>query len=148
MRSLDIVPPGQRIAAKLEDSSISVAAEVSDAIDLCSRLLKLLPPRGPGHRQIQTLLASMRYNVDRREELVNEVVVPAILQSEVLAKFFEEIGGKCGEILAKFFADFRPSISRENGRKKFHEKSSTFSTVHQIKFFHCCNSGGLGAQKL
>ena len=61
--------------------------------------------------------------------------MPATPQSEVLAKFFEEIGEKCGEILAKFFADFRPSISRENGRKKFHEKSSTFSTVHQIKFF-------------
>ena len=74
-------------------------------------------------------------------------VVPAIPQSEVLAKFFEEIGEKCGEILAKFFADFRPSISRENGRKKFHEKSSTFATAHQIKFFHCCNSGGLGAQR-
>ena len=73
-------------------------------------------------------------------------IVPAISQSEVLAKFFEEIGEKCGEILAKFFADFRPSISRETGRKEFHEKSSTFSTVHQIKFFHCCNSGGLGAQ--
>ena len=72
--------------------------------------------------------------------------VPAIPQSEVLAKFFEELGEKCGEILAKCFADFRPSISRENGRKKIHEKSSTFSTVQQIKFFHCCNSGGLGAQ--
>ena len=68
-----------------------------------------------------------------------KLVVPAIPQSEVLAKFFEEIVEKCGEILAKFFADFRPSISRENGRKKFHEKSSTFSTVHQIKFFHCLN---------
>ena len=68
--------------------------------------------------------------------------MPAIPQSEVLAKVFEEIGERCGEILAKFFADFRPSISRENGRKKFHEKSSTFATVHQIKFFHCCNSGG------
>ena len=74
--------------------------------------------------------------------------VPAIPQSEILAKFFEEIGEKCGEILAKFFADFRPSISRENGRKKFHEKSSTFSTVHQIKFFRCFNSGGLGAQQI
>ena len=67
-------------------------------------------------------------------------VVPATPQSEVLVKFFEEIGEKCGEILAKFL----PSICRENGRKKFHEKSSTFSMVHQIKFFHCCNSGGLG----
>ena len=77
-----------------------------------------------------------------------ECVVPAIPQSEVLAKFFEEIGEECGEILANFFADFRPSISRENGRKSFHEKSSTFSTVHKIKFFHCCNSGGLGAQRM
>ena len=76
------------------------------------------------------------------------LVVPAIPQSEVLAKFFEEIGEKCGEILVKFFAEFRPSISRENGRKTFHEKSSTFSTVHQIKFFHCCNSGGVGVQLL
>ena len=73
---------------------------------------------------------------------------PAIPQSEVLAKFFEEIGEKCGEILAKFFADFRPSISRENSRKKFHEKSSTFSTVHQIKFFHCCNSGASGPKNV
>ena len=75
-------------------------------------------------------------------------IVPAIPQSEVLAKLFKEIGEKRGEILAKFFADFRPSISRENGCEKFHEKSSTFSTVHQIKFFHCCNSGGLGAQSM
>ena len=76
-----------------------------------------------------------------------QTFVPAIPQSEVLANFLQEIGEKCGEILAKFFADFRPSISRENGRKKAHEKSSTFSTVQQIKFFHCCISGGWGAQQ-
>ena len=29
-------------------------------------------------------------------------------------------------------------------KKRNHEKSSTFSTVHQIKFFHCCNSGASG----
>ena len=73
-------------------------------------------------------------------------VVPAIPQSEVLAIFLQEIGEKCGEISAKFFADFRPSISRENGRKKSHEKSSTFSMVHEIKFFHCCISGGWVAE--
>ena len=70
--------------------------------------------------------------------------VPTMPQSEVLAEFWQEIGEKCGEMLAKFFADFRPSISRENGRKNFHKKSSTFSTVCQIKFFHCCSSGGWG----
>ena len=84
---------------------------------------------------------------DRSVRKNDQKFVPAIPQSEVLAKFLQETGEKCGEILAKFFADFCPSISRENGRKRFHEKSSTFSTVHQIKFFHCCNSGGFGAQQ-
>ena len=65
---------------------------------------------------------------------------PVFPQSEVLVKFVQETGEKCSEHLAKTFADFRPSISRESVRKTFHEKSSTFSTLHQIKFFHCCNS--------
>ena len=68
--------------------------------------------------------------------------VPAIPQSEVLANFFQEIGEKCGEILAKF------SSFNFQGKwpQKIHEKSSTFSTVRQIKFFHCCSSGGWEAQ--
>ena len=49
-----------------------------------------------------------------------------IPESEVRAKFLTDTGEKRGEILAKDFADFRPSISRKSGRKKFHEKSSTF----------------------
>jgi len=48
-------------------------ALVSDAIDLCSRLLKLLAPRSQGHKQISGLMASMRCTVDRREELVKAV---------------------------------------------------------------------------
>ena len=64
--------------------------------------------------------------------------------------FLQGTGEKCGEILTFFFifADFRPSISRENGRKKCHENSSTSprnsstsSTVHHVKFLHSCNSG-------
>ena len=69
-------------------------------------------------------------------------VVPAIPQSEVLARLLQEVAEKCCKILAKWFADFRPSIFRGNRRNKNHKKSSTFSTAHQIKFFHCCNSGG------
>ena len=45
------------------------------------------------------------------------------------------------------FADFCPSIARENGHKKSHKKSSTFSKVRQIKFFHCI-SGNWGAQQV
>ena len=63
-----------------------------------------------------------------------------------LRNFSKRLAKNAAKFWRNFFADFRPSISRENGCKKFHEKSSTFSTVHQIKFFHCCNSGGLGAQ--
>ena len=73
---------------------------------------------------------------------------PVFPQSEVLVKFVQETGEKCSENLAKNFADFCPSISMESVRKKFHEKSSTFSTLHQIKFFHCCNSGRWGPQHL
>ena len=53
---------------------------------------------------------------------------------------FKETDEKCGENLVNFFFDFRPSISREIGRKKFHTNSSThqdlkFHTAEQI-FFH------------
>ena len=36
---------------------------------------------------------------------------------------------------ANFFAVFRPSISRQSGSKKFHEKSSTNSPGQQANFF-------------
>ena len=54
-------------------------------------------------------------------------------------------GEKCGEILANFFADFRPSISREGGRKKFtqtppHIRTSN-STGPGPTFFHCDTLG-------
>ena len=76
-----------------------------------------------------------------------EFVRHVIPQSEVLAKFSQETGEKRGEHFTKYFTDIRPSISRENGRKKVHENSSTFSTVHQIKFLDCCNSGRCRAQE-
>ena len=69
---------------------------------------------------------------------------PVFPQSEVLVKFVQETGEKCSENFAKNFADFRPSISRENVRKKFHEKSSTFSTLHQKNSFTAAALGGGG----
>ena len=75
-----------------------------------------------------------------------DIVRPVFPQSEVLVKFVPETGEKSSENWAKNFADFRPSVSRESVRKKFHAKSLTFSTLHQIKFFHCCNSGRWGPQ--
>ena len=75
--------------------------------------------------------------------------MPAIPQSEVLAKFFEELGEKCGEILAKFFADFRPSISRENGRKKFHSQIPRhFPRCNKLSFFTAATLGASGPKSL
>ena len=67
---------------------------------------------------------------------------PAIPQSEVLAKFVQETGEKCGEHLAKIFAHFGPSFSRENGRRKFHEKSSTFPQCTKLSSFTAATLGG------
>ena len=66
-------------------------------------------------------------------------------ESEIQAKFFADAGEKRSENLAKHFADFRPLICRKSGRKKFHEKSSTFSTKDETKFFHREILGGGGA---
>ena len=74
-------------------------------------------------------------------------VMPKSPESEILVKFFPDMGEKCGENLAKNFADFRPSISRTFGRKKFHEKSSANSTSHEIEFFHSETLGACGHNK-
>ena len=59
-----------------------------------------------------------------------------IPESEIQAKLFADTGEKRSEISANKIADFRPLISRKSGRKRFHEKSSTFSTMDEAKFFH------------
>ena len=64
------------------------------------------------------------------------IVMKEFPESEIQAKFFADVGEKRSENLAKNFADFRPLISRKSGYKKFHEKSSTFSTRDETKFFH------------
>ena len=56
--------------------------------------------------------------------------------SETQAKILADIGEKRGKNLAKTVADFCPSISRQSGRKKFHEKSSTICTSHETTFVH------------
>ena len=78
----------------------------------------------------------------------HENFMPKSPESEILAKFFADMGEKCGEKMAKFFADFRPSISRKSGRKKFHEELATNSAGREIKFFHRETLGGWGHKKL
>ena len=72
-------------------------------------------------------------------------------ESEIQGEFFRRRGRKTQRIfgetfysenLAKNFADFRPLISRKSGCKKFHEKSSTFSTRDETRVFHREIPGG------
>ena len=83
-------------------------------------------------------------NIMRAEEQCELYVRPKSPESEIAAKNFADMGEKRGENLAKFFAKFRPSISRRSGRKKFHEKSMTNSTSHETKFFHRETLGAWG----
>ena len=82
--------------------------------------------------------------------------MPIIPQSEIQVKcfkdIFKEIDGKCGEILAKFSVDFRPSISREIGHEKFHTNSSTHQDLKfhtaEPKFLHSDTLGVGGPNKV
>ena len=82
--------------------------------------------------------------------------MPIVPQSEIQVKFLEEIfketDEKRGEILAKFSVDFRPSISREIGHKKFHTNSSTHQDLKfhtaEPKFFHSDTLGAGGPNKV
>ena len=56
----------------------------------------------------------------------------------------EILRSHAAKIWRNVFADFRPSISRKSGRKKFHEKSSTNSTSNETKFFHSETLGAWG----
>ena len=74
--------------------------------------------------------------------------MPVVTQSKIRVNFsacqFQKTGEKRGEILAKFIADFRPSISIQNSARNFtqipHIKTSN-STGYEPKFFHCGTLG-------
>ena len=92
----------------------------------------LRPPIRHSLRNAQHKVHERRRNSTERNITSNKR--PVIPQSEVLAKFVQETGEKCGETSAKTIADFRVSVSRKKARKKFHEKNFDISTVHQIEF--------------
>ena len=71
----------------------------------------------------------------------NPSIMSMIPESEIQAKFFADTSEKRSENVANIFADFRPSIARKSGRKKFHEKSSTSSTRGRNKILSRRYSG-------
>ena len=89
-------------------------------------------------------------------EVEKRFFMPIVPQSEIQVNFSEEIfketHEKRGEILAKFSVDFRPSISREIGHKKFHTNSSTHQDLKfhtaEPKFFHNVTLGVGGPKVL
>ena len=50
------------------------------------------------------------------------ILVPAIPQSEVLAKFFEEIGEKCGEIFGRNCSQIFTMPQKESGKRSLAKK--------------------------
>ena len=65
--------------------------------------------------------------------------VPKSPESDVLAKCFADTGEKCGENLAKNFADSHPGFLQYPGKlaaRNFTKKFSANSTGHDMKFFH------------
>ena len=73
------------------------------------------------------------------------------IQVKVLDEVFKETDEKRSEILAKISVDFRPSISREIGHKKFHTNSSAHQDLKfhtaEPKFFHS-DTLGVGGPKI
>ena len=98
-------------------------------------------------RHLSTFLGAEK-NRQKSPKRVKTDFMPQSPESEILAIFFADNGEKCGEKMAKCFADFRPSISRKSGRKKFHEKMATNSAGRGIKFFHRETLGVWGHNRL
>mmetsp|Transcript_75920 Transcript_75920/g.165608 ORF Transcript_75920/g.165608 Transcript_75920/m.165608 type:complete len:1381 (-) Transcript_75920:60-4202(-) len=98
-------------------------AMASEAVDLCQRIVKLLAPRSEGFVSVQRLLASMRFNVDRREELVKA----NFPQDHEYRKIFCEDVNKMRALLCAGFSDqllvhLKPKWAPVKGGKKKKEE--------------------------
>lgn len=100
-------------------------ALATESVDLCTRLCKLLHPRSSGHQAIQKLMATMRFTVDRREELM-KVEFPS---NASYSKLFSEDVGLMRALLCCAFSDqmlfaLKPKWAGTGGggKKKTEEK--------------------------
>ena len=74
--------------------------------------------------------------------------VPAIPQNEVLAKFFEEIGEKCGEILRNFSQIFVLQFPGKMAAKNFTKDPAHFPRCTKLSFFTAATLGASGPNKI
>lgn len=95
----------------------------SEAVDLATRLCKLLKPNSPGHADLQRLLATMRFHVDRREELV----LADFPSNSEYRKVFSEDVTLMRALLACSFSDqllvhLKPRWEPSGGKKRKEEQ--------------------------
>ena len=73
---------------------------------------------------------------------------PQSPRAKFLRNFSKRSAEKCGEILAKFSQIFVLQFPGKMAAKNFTKNPRHFPRCTKLNFFHCCNSGGLGAQGL
>jgi len=103
-------------------------AMASEAVDLCQRLMKLLRPRSSGAMAVQRLMGTMRFSVDRREELV-KAVYPAEAE---YGKLFTDDDKLMRALLCAAFSDqllvhLKPKWQQGGGGKS--DKSSAIIDI-------------------
>lgn len=119
-------PRGKSIGGFARDWSIipkKFEALASESVDLCTRLCKLLNPRSTGYASIQRLLSTMRFTVDRREELM-KVEYPS---NGDYKKIFSEDVGLMRALICCAFSDqmllhLKPKWAPSGGKKKKEEQ--------------------------
>lgn len=98
-------------------------ALATESVDLCTRMCKLLHPRSEGYASIQRLMSTMRFTVDRREELM-KVEYP---ENREYRKIFSEDIGLMRALLCCAFSDqmlvsLKPKWAPSGGKKKKEEQ--------------------------
>jgi len=97
-------------------------AVASEAVDLSTRLCKLLRPGSAGYDSVQRLLAAMRFHVDKREELVKS----AFPKDSEYRKLFSDDVSLMRALLACGFSDqllvsLKPRWESGSGKKRKEE---------------------------
>jgi len=98
-------------------------AMITEAVDICTRMVKLLNPRSSGHYSIQRLLSTMRFSVDKREELT-KAMYPT---NDEYSKLFSEDVTMLRALLALSFSDqmllsLKPRWTPSGGKKRKEEQ--------------------------
>mmetsp|Transcript_122828 Transcript_122828/g.244314 ORF Transcript_122828/g.244314 Transcript_122828/m.244314 type:complete len:823 (-) Transcript_122828:135-2603(-) len=129
-------PRGRSMSSFARDYSVipkKFDALACEAVDVCTRLCKLLRPRTPGHDAIRSLLGAMRFSVDRREELVKS----GYPSNAEYQKLFTEDTRMCRAMLCAAFSDqmmlaLKPRWVSGDGKKRKEEQMVAIMKKHGL----------------